>query len=279
MDIELFFAVLKRFKWIVLGGLVLAIALAALAHMHRTLTFESAAEALITQPAAPVTKGGQPVAAPNPAGYAPIYVQFANADAVQQHLRNIPGAAVAGEVTDPSDGAALPFVALTATAPTGEDAVKLTQKAFTVLSAYINQQQAAQGIASDQRATLQLIASGDPPKLASGSSTTIPLLVFAAVLGAAIAIAFMLENARPQTAAALGRVPKEGAVNLEPVGGANSGAVAAHARRSDASDAISQPASLAMRRDGMAHRAEDGAASRALLDRLITGSSDSSRSG
>jgi hypothetical protein len=285
MDIELFFAVLKRFWKIVLGGLVLAIALAVLAHMHRTVTYESQAEALITAPPQPSLVKGQPPTPANTAANAAIYVQFANADAVQQHLRSIPGSVIASEITDPSDGADLPFVALTATAATPQDAVALVQKTFSVLTTYIGQQQAADGVAPNQRATLRVIASGNPPKLAGGSSTTVPLLVFVAVLGAAIAIAFMLENARPQTAARLGRVAKPGPIAVEHAGRTHGGA-APHAPHPNGGTAphpftahtggTPEPANLASRRDAAAHRADDGGASKALLDRLITRSSDSS---
>lgn len=274
MDIELFFAVLKRFKKIVLGGLVLAIALAALAHMHRSVTYQSQAEALITAPPQPALVKGQPPTPANTSGDAAIYVQFANADAVQDHLRGIPGSVVASEITDPSDGADLPFVALTATAPTAQDVVSLVQKTFSVLTEYIGEEQAANGIAPSERATLQVIASGDPPKLAGGGSLTVPLLVFVAILGGAIAIAFMLENARRETAAALGRLPKTGPVGAEHLGRVNGGAPA-HAFNAQA-DHIRHPANPGMRRDAVAHRAGDGGASKALLDRLITGSSDSS---
>jgi len=274
MDIELFFAVLKRFWKIVLGGLVLAIALAALAHMHRSVSYESQAEALITAPPQPPLVKGQPPTPANTAGDAAIYVQFANADAIQNQLRSIPGEVLASEITDPSDGADLPFVALTATAPTPQDAVALVQKTFSVLTTYIGQQQAADGVAVGQRATLRVIASGNPPKLAGGSSATVPLLIFVAVLGAAIAIAFMLENARPKTAAALGRVPKTGPVGVEPLGRVPGGP-APHPFTAHPGG-TPEPANLASRRDAAAHRADDGGASKALLDRLITRSSDSS---
>jgi hypothetical protein len=288
MDIELFFAVLKRFKKTVIGGLVLAIGLAALAHMHHTVIWESNAEALITetgfpygQGAVPVPKGGTAVAT-NPgalSGDAPIYVQFVNGDAVQSKLKNLPGTVVAGEVTDPSDGADLPFIALTATGPTAEDAVNLAQKAFTVLTAYITQQQTAAGIPPSERAILQLVGNGSAPKLAGGSSSTIPILVFVAVFGAAIAIAFLVENARPKTAAALGRVPVPNGdvVSLEPVSRFKGAPGTPHPLRKE-SEATTGSPNRSLRRDAMAHRADDGA-SKALLDRLIKGGSDSSVSG
>jgi hypothetical protein len=290
MDIELFFAVLRRFWKIVLGGLVLAIALAVLAHSHRSETWESQAEALITSATPADGQGGisaadaaaNPIAAAavNPAalsGFAPVYVQFANANAVQDRLREIPGKVVAGEVTDPSDGAALPFVALNAVSPTASDAVKLNREAFTVLQQYITQQQASSGVGPRNRTTLQLIQNGDPPIMTGGSSTTIPLLVFVAIFGGAIAIAFMLENSRPKTAAKLGRVPNAGSspngapVRVKHVVRANGTRAGAEPVRSEAGAAV--------QRDPLGHGVDDDDESQVWLDGLMTRSPESSRSG
>ncbi|HXO08476.1 MAG TPA: hypothetical protein VN880_10605 [Solirubrobacteraceae bacterium] len=298
MDIELFFAVLRRFWKLVLGGLLLAIVLAAVAHMHRSETWQSSAEALITSASAADGQGGatspadaatNPVAAAagNPvalSGFAPVYVQFANANAVQDRLRDIPGKVVAGEVTDPSDGAALPFVALSAVAPTASDAVKLNHEAFTVLQQYITQQQISSGVGARNRTTLQLIQNGDPPVMTGGSSTTISLLVFVAIFGGAIAIAFMLENSRPKTAAKLGRVPDAGSspngapVRVKHVVRANGARAVGEPLRSQAEDRA-PTTGPAMHRDPLGHGVDDDDESQAWLDGLMTSSPESSRSG
>jgi Flp pilus assembly protein protease CpaA len=223
MDIPLFFAVLRRFKWIVLGGLVLGIALAVLSYGRGSVTYESQAEALITQQSFPYGRAAAPGGA-NPAaavqvgnsavlsGLSPVYAQLANSDQIihsVHKLARVPGTITASEVSDLASGANLPFVQLVSTSPTAAGAVTLTQTEFNVLSRYIAQQQAAAGISPNDRVQLILIQSGNPPKLASGHSSSIPMLVFVAVLGAAIAVAFIREKADPRTAAALGRVPAE----------------------------------------------------------------------
>jgi len=221
MDIPLYFAVLRRFKWIVLGGLVLGGALAALSYGRGSVSYESQAEALITQQSFPYGRAaasGSANAATAAqignsgvlAGLSPVYAQLANSDqiirAVQRQAR-VPGTITASEVSDLASGANLPFIQLDSISPTAAGAVTLAQAEFNVLSSFIARQQVAAGISASDRVELILIQSGNPPKLASGHSSSIPMLVFVAVFGAAIAIAFMREKADPRTAAALGRVP------------------------------------------------------------------------
>jgi hypothetical protein len=221
MDIALFFAVLRRFKWIVLGGLVLAIALAALSYGRGSVTYESQGEALITQQSFPYGRAAAPTSANGTtsvqignsavlAGLSPVYAQLANSDQIQKAVlkqARAPGTITASQVSDLASGANLPFVQLVATAPTAAAAVTLTQTEFNVLSHYVTQQQIGAGISPADRVQLVLIQTGNPPKLAGGHSSSIPMLVFVAVLGAAIAIAFLREKADPQTAAKLGRIP------------------------------------------------------------------------
>ena len=220
MDIPLFFAVLRRFKWTVLGGLVLAIALAALSYVRGSVTYESQAEALITQQSFPYgrataaggTTGTAPLQTGNStvlSGLSPVYAQIADSNQILNNVKKqarVPGKVTASEVSDPASGANLPFVQLVSTSPTAAGAVTLTQTEFNLLSQYITRQQVAAGISPTDRVQLVLIQTGNPPKVAAGRSTSIPMLVFVAVLGAAIGIALIREKADPRTAATLGRV-------------------------------------------------------------------------
>ncbi len=219
MDIPLFFAVLRRFKWMVIGGLVLAIPLAALSYVAGSVTYESQAEALITQQSFPYGRAAVPGGAASGiqignsavlAGLSPVYAQIANSNQIVGSVRKqarVPGTVTASEVSDLASGANLPFVQLVSTSPTAAGAVTLTQTEFNLLSQYITRQQATAGISPSDRVQLVLIQTGNPPKLASGHSSSVPMLVVVAVLAAAIAIALIREKADPRTAAALGRVP------------------------------------------------------------------------
>jgi hypothetical protein len=76
-----------------------------------------------------------------------------------------------------------------------------------VLVAYVAQQQTAAAVPEKDRVELQVVRNGRSPQLVTGHKVTLPLLVFMALFGAAIALAFILESVWPRTAAALGRVP------------------------------------------------------------------------
>lgn len=221
MDIPLYFAVMRRFWKIVLVGFVLAIALAFLSYGRGSVTYESQAEALITQQSFPYGRAAAPGGA-NAAGsvllgspgvlsgLSPVYAQLANSDQIQKTVlkqAKVAGTITASGVNDPATGFSLPFLQLVSTAPTAAGAATLAQLEFNVLAKFITQQQANAGIPANDRVQLVLIENGNPPKIAGGRSASIPMLVFVAVLGAAIAIAFFKEKSDPQTAAKLGRVP------------------------------------------------------------------------
>jgi hypothetical protein len=245
MDIKLFIGVIKRFKKLVIGGFFLAIVLAVFSYgtpgtkggkptviPRGTETWQSQAQLLITQASFPYGraaqqytggKGGIPAAPVGDQSYmsnlAPIYAALANGSTVQHLIaKAAPGAGsvAATQVINTATSFGEPFVDLTATAHSAQAAAKLAQTASTVLVNYVTQQQNRAGIAASDRVQLQVVQSGATPQMTSGPSKSVPLLVFVAVLGAAIALAFMKENADPQTAAALGRVRAPG--HPEPVG-------------------------------------------------------------
>jgi hypothetical protein len=243
MDIRLFFAVLRRFKKVVIGGFLLAIVLAVLSYgtpgmVHGkpgivprgTETWQSQAELMITQGSDPYgraaeqytggsTKTGAPAVPVGDQTYmaslAPIYAAVANGDAIRSKImkgHSVAGSYTATEVVDTATNAALPFVQLTAIASSSSAAVSLAQDAASVLQAYVAKQQKQAGIAPTDRVVLQLIQNGAAASLVKGHSKSLPLLVFVAVLGAALALAFVRENADPKTAARLGRGPRRPAL-------------------------------------------------------------------
>lgn len=236
MDIKLFVAVIKRFKRLVLGGLVLAIVLAVFSYgtpgmrggkptviARGAETWESQAELLITQASDPYGRaveeytggtGGTPAAPVGDQSYmsnlGPIYAAIADGTTVQRELAKADpggGSLNATQVINTATSFAEPFIDLTATSTSGPAAARLAQTASSILINYVTHQQAAAGIAPSDRVELQVVENGEPPQMTNGPSKSLPMLVFVAVLGAAIALAFMRENADPRTAAALGRVP------------------------------------------------------------------------
>lgn len=246
MDIRLFLAVIRRFKKLVIGGVILAILLAILSYgtprmvngkpgviPRGTETWQSQAEIMITQGSDPYGRAAQQFtggSAKMPAtpvgdqsymsGLAPIYAALANGDAIRNRVAqadHLPGTFTATEVIDTATSAPLPFIEMTATAPTETDAVTLAERASKVLENYVAAQQQAAGIAPADRVLLQMVQNGRPATLVKGHSTTIPMLVFVAVLAASIWLAFLKENADPKTAAKLGRTPKKEADDFTPV--------------------------------------------------------------
>jgi hypothetical protein len=238
MDVRLFCAVLWRFKRLVIGGSFLAAVLAVLAYGSPTLShgkptiiprggesWQSVAELLITQASFPYGRAAQQYTPGSPktntpsvpvgdqqymSGLAPVYAALANGNAVKTLIHQaapVPGTVVATELTNAATSQPLPFVDLTATAPTSGAAARLASAAAAVLGNYVGKQQTAAGIAPNDRIQLQVVQNGLRPQLVSGHKPTIPVLVFVAVLGAAIALALTLESVWPRTAAALGRVP------------------------------------------------------------------------
>lgn len=226
MDFRLFWGVIKRYKRLSIGGTLLAVVLAALAygtpsfsHGFPTLvprgsvTYESNAQVLLTQ-----ANGLYGRLAPNTSaqlqdpGYmstlSPIYAGIANGDAVQQAVRasKVPGTLTANGGVDQYTGNYLPFVNITATAPTPQDAAKLSQLGIAGLRAYTTKMEADAGVPQSERIYLEVVKTGLPPVLASGHKVMIPLLVLIAVLTGMITVLFSLENHDPRTAAALGRI-------------------------------------------------------------------------
>lgn len=214
MDVRLFAAVVSRFKKIAIAGLVAAIALSALAYLRAggAPTWEAQSEVLITQANDPY--GAPTAAAMQASSYlgslSSVYSAMANGDAVQATVRRaagVPqGAVDAAEVVDPQTGYLEPLLTLTSSAATAAGAVKLAQQMPAVLQQYISSQQDSANVPTGLRVKLEQVKSGFLPELASGSSITVPLLVFMGIMAAVITLIFMLENLNPKTAEKLGRV-------------------------------------------------------------------------
>jgi hypothetical protein len=143
---------------------------------------------------------------------APIYAAIANGTQLQQRIRQVApvsGSVTAAQVSDPVTSTDLPFVQLTAVAPTSKDASALAVGAASVLTTYVQEEQNKAGIAPSDRVLLSPVQTGDNAQLISHQKLTTPVLIFVAIACATFGLAFILENARPRTAAKLGRVPPD----------------------------------------------------------------------
>ena len=231
MDFKLFLAVVKRYKRMVISGIVLAIVLSVLSYGTPSLKggkptviprgseiWQGDAELLISEEGFPygravtqVTPGkasapSQPIGDYNyMASLSSVYAALANGTSVQHQAAaqagvtlcpsTLPCASVAAaEVHDISDGVPQPLITVTSSAPTAVDAAKLAASTVSVLRGEVTQQQAAAGTPVDQRVQLQTVKSGAPATLAKGPSKSIPILVLFAILSASIALAFTRNN-------------------------------------------------------------------------------------
>jgi hypothetical protein len=232
MDFKLFYAVVKRYKRVVISGAVLAIVLSVLSYGMPGLkggkptiiprgseVWQGDAEILISEEGFPYGRAvtqvipGKGVDVPAQtygdesylSNLSSVYAAMANGNALQQevakdtHFAVCPakvtcGTILAAEVADPNTSAPLPLVTITASAPTAGEAAKLATTTVSVLKGEITQQEAASGTPVDQRVELQTLKSGSPATLSQGYSKSIPMLVLFAVLSASIALAFILNN-------------------------------------------------------------------------------------
>jgi hypothetical protein len=247
MDLRLVGGVLARFKVLVVGGALLAVLLAVLAYgtpgfsngkpaltPRAAEVWQGKAELIITgtkasrsQPQGPSATGASTPAEASAtdqgylASLSPIYAALGNGDAVQAEIHrraDVPGTIQAAEVVDAATGNALPFVTLTALAPTQRDAETLVARGGAVVEQYVAAEQRS-AESGPVHVSLRVVKSGTPATLVEGHKLTAPLLVFIAVIVAVIALVFVLENLNPRTAAALGRVPVLGESQSNSTGG------------------------------------------------------------
>lgn len=223
MDLQLYFAVLKRYKRLVIVGTVLGIVLAVLSYgtpafvngkpalvARGAEVWQGQAEVLLSQAGDPYGRAAEQYSSgskstpPEPiadtsylAGLSAIYAALANGDQVQSQIKHeagVPGKVLAAEVDDVNIGTPLPLVTLTSSAPTAAAAAKLADTAAAVLENTISEQQAAAGTDPTQRVDLDVVKNGSPATLFQGHKTSVPILVLFAFLAGTVALAFILNN-------------------------------------------------------------------------------------
>jgi capsular polysaccharide biosynthesis protein len=202
MDFRLFFSVLRRFKFIVGLGFILACALAFLSYVkvgphgleyRQDVTWSSTTRVLVTNPA-----GSQ-----DPVVLAQLYASFATSDevakaAIRRH--GIPGALQAESGYLNRTSTALPTVSLTAVSTTPARSALLANDAIEALRSFVDKQQEAAGVAPAHRVQMETLNLAIPfrAQVFLPRSKTPPIIVFVLVLAVTIGLAFLLENLRPR---------------------------------------------------------------------------------
>jgi capsular polysaccharide biosynthesis protein len=234
MDLQLYIRVIWRFRFLVLGGVILALLL-AFASIARfsfdggpSVTFRekekwvSVGTLLVTEPDFPIGRSVfeeevPPVGTDRPQTYTPkfapstrfidlanTYAELVTSDAVREiMLRDGPlrGLVEATPLvaTNGSD-APLPMISIRGLAASPEAAMLVAQRANKAFQEYLNNQQDRGGVPTSQRAVLTQVRQPSPATtvMLEGRSKTVPIVVFLTVMLAVIGLAFILENLRPR---------------------------------------------------------------------------------
>lgn len=229
MDFQLYARVLWRFRLLVAVGFLLATALAILTVVNvtsngityrQTQLWSTDMRLLVTQRGFPEGRlyaqqptqpgqtvpetagGGTPIA--DPARFntlAILYSELATSDPVRQLMtrnRELRGQIIATALRDDRSGVLLPLIDLMAISDSPRAAVDLAIRSATALNMFISRQQAANNVPASDRVVVQTIVQPRQVHLFQPRSKTMAIVVFLAVMFAAVGLAFILENTRPR---------------------------------------------------------------------------------
>lgn len=217
MDVNLFLRVLWRFRVLLVGGLLLATALAVLAFARLDVrdgrptlvyrdaeTWQAVSRLLVSPGGFPfraLPAQGPDTQSVDPTTFALLASKLAEGDAVRalilEHGR-IQGKIHAFPVQD-SSSHYLPFIDIAATAPTPAGARLMAGRAAEALRSYVDREQARRRVPSESRFALEVVIQPRTATLVGPRSKTLPALVFLAVFALAVALSLVLENVRPRT--------------------------------------------------------------------------------
>jgi len=232
MDLYAFMRVAWRFRVLLAAGLVLATTVAVLAlgrptleggkpgiAYHESEVYLSASTMLVTQQGFPWGRailddmitvdpgdGGEPVLVPrygDPgryAGLAQLYAELAKGDAVQREvLEGAPaGARYEADVVKASDSTStMPMIYLKGYGPTPQVAAAIANRASNVFRDYLAAQQRANGIPQDKRVEVTVTRKASGAELFAPRSLVRPIFLFMLITMVFVALAFVLENLRP----------------------------------------------------------------------------------
>ncbi len=241
MDLARYARVLSRFRWLVAGGLALAVLLtvASVATIgphglkwRHGLRYRSQATVFITQPGFPWGRandtylpGNQrrnqpstPVGDPQRmASLTGLYAQLAMTDPVRARLtgpghRNVSLNVRAVAAPAYSTPAVLPLLRFTATAGSPSEAEALANTATVAFQSWLTRRQADAKIQDNQRVIAEVVSSASTARAVTKHSKSLPVAIFLAVVAATLGLALALENLRP-----------EGSTLTELAGGARDG--------------------------------------------------------
>ena len=229
MDFALYGRVLRRFLPLVCAGVILAVSLSFLSlarvtsqgvFYRKPVVWQSQAVLLLSAPGFPYGRtllpaGGTSNSAPpqyvSLASLTDLYSQFANSDDVKQLMRK-EGApktwSIIGTPAVPTiPGADLPVIALSGRANSASGAVSAVDYGRRALVEYVERQQRAGKIPTNQRINLQIVQRATRPVVVQPRKKTLAVVVFVAVVAATLGLAFILENLRPRVHAVAPAAP------------------------------------------------------------------------
>jgi hypothetical protein len=225
VDIELYLRVLWRFRFLMIAGFLLAVALAFLSVVRVSpggeprFSFREDEE-WVSRALLLVTEQGFPLGqtrfdneeesismAARFAELATIYARLATSDQVRALMLRegpidedkelIEAAAVLSNQWN-SNSAPLPLISISAYATTGERAAQLALRATAAFREYLAAEQDANEIPAKKRVVMTEVNRSVPPELLAGRSKTLPVVVFLTIMLAVVGIAFLVENLRPR---------------------------------------------------------------------------------
>jgi hypothetical protein len=212
MDLRLFARVLWRFRLLVVTGLILAVALAALTVVKvgaKGLTYrdsrlwsaEMQSSTTQGEPGSPIEPKAPIV---DPVRFATLALYYANAlttDAVHRlatHNDGITGKLIATARRDDQSGTLLPYIDVTSISTSAQGAMTYAERSADALNTYILAQQRANDVPASDRALVETVVHPRGANVYRPRPKTMPLVVFFAVMFATIGLAFVLENTRPR---------------------------------------------------------------------------------
>ena len=220
MNLSLYFRVIRRFKFIVAVGFVLAVALAfaSLAKVsfangspsvsyRQQETWQSTTRLFVTEKGFPWGKAVTPPSSGTDTGrlqgLAVLYAQLINGNPIQSEIykrvsrRDLLSGA---SVTDPVTNTLLPMVDVIGVAHSASEATRVSQTGARLFQSFIAHQQASNHTRISKRVLLQAVYTSKP-KVITGRKKTLAIAAFLAVMAAALGLAFILENVRPAVVA------------------------------------------------------------------------------
>ena len=220
MDLRLFGRVMRRFGWLIGAGVLVAAVLATLSYFRVELhgsapslkprtaeVYQANATILLSRTNCPLAETSCAVSAGALIGLAPLYARIANGDGVKKLViracrGHLPGSYNLIPAADTSYGSVsgLPGLLVFGKANSSRRALRVTGCAASGFLRYLNRQQQQANVRPSARLDATLLNAPSNASLIIPRKKTLPIVVFLGVLFATLAMAFVLENARPRPA-------------------------------------------------------------------------------